>query len=189
MLRKINDEYKTITFVELSAMLSDVMPMFWESSTKTEDLSRQYMMWFEVLKDYSAETVSKVAMDWIKNAKRKPTPADFLDLCREVDHTPDKCKRLAYLSTLTETKEWRDDGKMNGDPVVLGKIMRFAAENKINYWEGQQMDYLRTGVIPDWYRPTIDKVIKQGLTREELLATMSPEAQLAAIKPSDNWKY
>jgi hypothetical protein len=192
MIKIIRENHKPITPAECASIVLDVLQFYWESSMDAAGIARLQSLWYEVLKEHSRNTIQTVAMDWLKNAKRKPTPAEFLELANEIDISVEQVKRLIQVSNLPIEQpkdEWQPDGKMNGDPILLAKLMRFSQNNRIKFNEKDQLDYLSNGILPNWYVPEpTEQSNKDMPSRDELLFQMSPEARLAAIKPDFDWK-
>jgi hypothetical protein len=182
-----------ITFPECADITARLLAHFWESKMDAKMLADIQADWYKVLQHHSMKTVDKVAIEWLSIGKRKPTPADILELCNEIDSVPQQLDRFRTMYELPVkdqvNEEWQPDGKMNGDPNLLSKLMRFSQNNEVKFNEKDQLDYLSNGIVPTWYvqEPT-EQRNKDMPSREELLAQMSPEARLAAIKPNDAWR-
>ncbi len=150
--------------------------------------------WYKVLQKHSAQTIDRVAIEWLTIGKHKPTPANILQLCNETDDIPNQIDRFRKMYELPVKdpveNSYVDDGKMNGCPIFLAKLMRYATANGIPFSNNEQLEYLSTGRNPSWYIETdLGPRDKTDLpTREELLATMPPEVRSQAIKDRDDWK-
>lgn len=129
-------------------------------------------------------------MEWLKNAKRKPTPSDFLDLANEADNTPDQILRLQRIVAIPVLEAIANpvpkDDKVLGCPIALGRMLKLAESKNIPFGEHQQLEYLRSGVLPDWVteqelRPVTATDIKGMPSRDELLAMLTPEQRVIAL--------
>lgn len=192
LIQQITDSHRPILASECAAIILDITQFFWETALNTEALARQQALWYEVLKDHSCATITKVAMEWLREGKRKPTPADFLELANEIDQTPDqltRLKRLASLPLQQAEKDHQYGGTVIGCPIELAKFIRYAKQSGIEFTERQQDDYIATGVVPKWYAgaPRQEDEKSHLPTREELLSVMTPEQRIAAINGLHDW--
>lgn len=185
LLTELLRSHIPVTPAECADIMASVLPFYWETSLDRQTLAQQQLLWYEVLKYHSHKTLSIVAMEWLKNAKRKPTPADFLELAEEADDAPQRILRLQKLTELPVLEvivnQVPNEEKFMGCPIILCKLVQQATAKNIPYGERQQENYLSTGVLPDWYVPNEETKVEGLPTRDELLATMSVEARAAAV--------
>lgn len=186
MIKNLSDNYIRVTPAECSSVILELMTLYWDERMDEEAIARQQALWYVTLKEYSFKTIKIAAMDWIKNSRNKPTPADLLRMAKETDPTPVQMRSLFKISNITVAiPEPEPEGKMLGDPILLAKMMRIAKSNQIEFTEDQQLDYLATGENPSWYM-NIPEIKEENYdprpSREELLAQMSPAAQKAALQ-------
>jgi hypothetical protein len=172
--------------------MTKVLPFFWETQLDDQSLAYQQALWYEVMKLHSFATVQTVAMDWLKTGKRKPVPADFLQLADEVDETPAQILRLDKLSKVQVFDVIENKAPVEkpllGCPIVLGRLLKLAETKEMHFGEQQQLNYLHSGALPVWateeeLRATAAAKDTIGMpTRDELLANMTPEERVNALQ-------
>jgi hypothetical protein len=131
-----------------------------------------------------------VAFEWLNNAKRKPTPSDFLDLSNEADTLPGRILRLKQIIEIPVldviVNQNPVDDKLVGCPILLARLMKLSHDQQTPFSEKAQLDYLKLGLLPEWATEAELRPIKQPNvnmpTRDELLATMTPEQRIIALQ-------
>lgn len=194
--RELRANHVSMTPAECVTQITALLIHFWDAQITEDAAARLHADWYDALKGHKLETVDRACKDWLSTAKRKPLPADILELCNEDDKVPNQLVRMKALWDLP-TKDPEpdydyDNGKLVGDPVELAKFMKYAQKKGIEFPERQQMLYLNSGVKPEWamWMPA-DEVRPEAAdmpSREELLAQMSPEARVAALEKQDSWR-
>lgn len=192
MGKTISDNHKTISPQELSQAISGLLPLYWEDRIPGDVLKSIYENWFNALRDHTFKTVRAACDYWVRSGTRRPTPAEILNLCHDTDPTPARLERWRAMRLLpiVDPEPEIDTGPPPvGDVIELGRMMRFAPEHGIVFPEAEQIAYLETGKIPDWWRPnpppTPDNPTPDPVpTREQILASMTPEQRAAAVNGS-----
>jgi hypothetical protein len=166
---------------------------FWESKMDGQMIANIQGDWYRVLQDHSLKTIDAVVLEWLSIGKRKPTPADILELCNETDSTPSQLNRFRKMYDLpvkepVQVSPEEKEPPMLGCPIRLATLMRQAEKYGQSFGEGYQTKYLRDGIEPRWATVDQAKIRTDMPSREELLAHMPPEARVAAIKHESDWK-
>jgi hypothetical protein len=191
LLSSLLNSHIPVLPAECAEIVGDVLPLYWETQFNEETLLRQQAFWYETLKYHTRDTIQSVAVDWVANAKRKPTPADFLELANGIDSTPERILRVQQIVAIPVLEVIQApvaaEKPLIGCPIVLGRILKLAETKGMHFGEHQQLNYLHTGVLPDWateeeLRPVTVTTTSGMPSRDELLANMTPEERVAALK-------
>jgi hypothetical protein len=188
-------EIRCITPAECGQTIARVLSKFYVAGTE-KSLAADKVDWFYVLQEHTAATVNAVALAWMREARRRPAPAEFLALCDEEDMRVVMLRRLRVVLTCTKpldpvnAKDLPKEAPLLGNPIRLASLLRQARTGGHYFPELIQMDYLRTGEEPVWARPDEElRPAVEGMpTREELLAMIPVEHRAQAIGKSDTWK-